>query len=382
MDLNQEIKSFTPLDIEKFSQDNNVPEKIVDSIKAYNKAIEYLRTGSEDIAMIELKRVVAINPDFYEAVNLLGLCYAYTNQLDKAQELFGKVVQSEDNVLKAADYLNYVTGGDGGTSRKSSKSAKSSTVKQKAPEAKNQTLKKEAPPAKKEAYKQEDVQAELILFKTLGDQFKKPGFALAFNLFGVICLAAALVFFILTMKDTKDIPLDNEPIANTTVNESLDKTLQENKELKTQLDAANMELRQYKLSGEISQVSSLYSQGKYLEASDKLNSIPVNELNAEQKAKYDTLTKNVNLKAASALTTMGNSLFNSKKYAEAIEKLEKVFELGDNWTFGDKALYTLGKSYVELGDKQKGADTFQKLITQYPKSQYVKYAKSRLKALQ
>ncbi len=382
MDLNQEIKSFTPIDIEKFSQDNNVPEKIVDSIKAYNKAIEYLRTGSEDIAMIELKRVVAINPDFYEAVNLLGLCYAYTNQLDKAQELFGKVVQSEDNILKAADYLNYVTGGDSGSSRKNSKSPKGSTVKQKAPEVKNKTLKKETHTPKKEAYKQEEVQPELILFKTLGDQFKKPGFAVAFNLFGVICLAAALVFFILTMKDSKDIPLDNEPSANTTVNDSLDKTLQENKELKTQLDAANMELRQYKLSGEISQVSSLYSQGKYLEASDKLNAIPVNELNAEQKAKYDTLTKNVNLKAASALTTMGNSLFINKKYSEAIEKLEKVFELGDNWTFGDKALYTLGKSYVEQGDKQKGADTFQKLITQYPKSQYVKYAKSRLNALQ
>ncbi len=382
MDLNQEIKSFTPIDIEKFSQDNNVPEKIVDSIKAYNKAIEYLRTGSEDIAMIELKRVVAINPDFYEAVNLLGLCYAYTDQLDKAQELFGKVVQSEDNILKAADYFNYVTGGDSGSSKKNSKSPKGSTVKPKAPESKNQTLKKETHSPKKEAYKQEDVQPELILFKTLGDQFRKPGFALAFNLFGVICLAAALVFFILTMKDTKDIPLDNEPSANTTVNDSLDKTLQENKELKTQLDAANMELRQYKLSSEISQVSSLYSQGKYLEASDKLKAIPVNELNAEQKAKYDTLTKNVNLKAASALATMGNSLFNSKKYSEAIEKLEKVFELGDNWTFGDKALYTLGKSYVEQGDKQKGADTFQKLITQYPKSQYVKYAKSRLKALQ
>ncbi len=382
MDLSQEIKSFTPLDIEKYSQDNNVSEKIVDSIKAYNKAIEYLRTGSEDIAMIELKRVIAINPDFYEAVNLLGLCYAYTNQLDKAQELFGKVVQSEDNVLKAADYLNYVTGGDSGTSRKNSKSAKSNTVKQKAPEAKNQTPKKEAQPAKKEAYKQEDVHPELILFKTLGDQFKKPRFALAFNLFGVICLAAALVFFILTIKDTKDIPIDSEPIANTTVNDSLDKTLQENKELKTQLDAANLELRQYKLSGEISQVSSLYSQGKYLEASDKLKAIPVNELNTDQKAKYDTLTKNVNLKAASALATMGNSLYNSKKYAEAIEKLEKVFELGDNWTFGDKALYTLGKSYVEQGEKQKGADTYQKLIKQYPKSSYVKYATSRLKALQ
>ena len=117
MDLNQEIRSFTPIDIDKLSQDNQVSEKIIDSVRAYNKAIEYLRTGSEDIAMIELKRVIAVNPDFYEAVNLLGLCYAYTNQMDKAQELFGKVVKGENNVLKAADYLNYITDGDGGSSR-------------------------------------------------------------------------------------------------------------------------------------------------------------------------------------------------------------------------------------------------------------------------
>jgi|GEM_PF-696860 len=381
MDLDQEIKSFTPIDIEKFSQDSNVPESVIDSIKAYNKAIEYLRTGSEDIAIIELKRVVAVNPDFYEAVNLLGLCYAYTNQLDKAQELFGKVVQSEDNVLKAAEYLNYVTGGDSSSSRKKSRPVKGSSASHKT-SIKDKYQKKEVYPVRNEAYNQDDVEPELILIKTLGNQFKKPGFALAFNLFSVICLVAALVFFILAVKDTKDTPMDVEPVADTTVNETLSKTLQENKELKMQLDEANLELKQYKLSNEISQVSTLYSQGKYLTAAEKLREIPVDQLNAEQKERYETLKKNVNLKAASELTTKGNSLYNSKKYAEAIENLEKVFELGDNWTFGDKALYILGKSYVEQGENQKGAETFQKLITQYPKSQYVKYAKSRLKALQ
>lgn len=373
MDLSQEIKSFTPIDIEKFSQDNKVSEKIVDSVKAYNKAIEYLKTGSEDIAIIELKRVVAINPDFYEAVNLLGLCYAYTKQMDKAEALFGKVVQSENNVLKAADYLNYITAGD--SSRKPAKQGKNINKKQKAAEPQKE-------PAKKEQFKDEEVQAEYLLLKKLASIFKKPQIALAFNIFGVICLVAALIFFVMTMKDNKDIKTENEPIANEAVNDDTDKILAQNKELQEQLDAANLKLKQYQLSSDISQISSLFNQKKYEEAADKLKAIPVKELNSEQKKKYDSLKSDVYLKAASALTNQGNTLYNNGNYAGAIEKLEKVFKLGDKWTFGDKALYILGKSYVEQGDNQKGAEAYQKLIEQYPKSSYAKHAKSRLSAIQ
>lgn len=383
MDLNQEIRSFTPIDIEEFSRENKEYEKVIDSVKAYNKAIEYLRTGSEDIAIIELKRVVAKNPDFYEAVNLLGLCYAYTNQLDKAQELFGKIVSDENNVLKAADYLNQITNGVGGSSRKSSKAGKSTAARQKAPEAIMDNAKITAPDKKKkDAYKEEEVQAEYIIFQKLGDQLKKPYLAMAFSLFGVICLALALTFFILTMKDSKDKKVDNEPIANVAVNDNLDKTLAENRKLQEQLDAAKLQLKQYKLSGEIDQAMALYKQGKYPEAADKLGTIPVKELSANQKKTYDSVKGDIYLKAASTLTAQGNTLYAGKKYAEAIQKLEKVFKLGDKWAFSDKALYILGKSYVEQGDNKKGAEAYQKLISQYPKSPYVKYAKDRLSSIQ
>ncbi|MDF2986962.1 MAG: hypothetical protein K0R50_2472 [Eubacterium sp.] len=375
MDLSQEIRSFTPIDIEKFSQDNKVSEKIIDSVKAYNKAIEYLKTGSEDIAIIELKRVVAINPDFYEAVNLLGLCYAYTKQLDKAEALFGKVVQSENNVLKAADYLNYITDGDSGASRKAARQGKIISKKQKTAEPQKE-------PSRKEAFKDEEVQAEYLLFKKLGNIFKKPQITLAFNIFSVICLVAAIIFFVITIKEPREVKTEDEPIANASVNDNLDKVLAQNKELQEQLDAANLKLKQYQLSSDLSQISSLYNQKKYEEAADKLKAIPVKELNSDQKKKYDALKGDAYQKAASALATQGNTLFSSGKYSEAIEKLEKVFKLGDKWSFGDKALYVLGKSYVEEGDNQKAAEAYQKLIEQYPKSSYVKYAKSRLSSIQ
>jgi len=49
----------------------------------YNKALEDFRAKSEDIAIIELKKAISLNPDFHEAMNLLGIFYMYMIKLQK-----------------------------------------------------------------------------------------------------------------------------------------------------------------------------------------------------------------------------------------------------------------------------------------------------------
>ncbi len=374
IDLNHEIRSFAPIDIEKFSQNSEISEKVLDSIKSYNKAIEYLRTGSEDIAMIELKKVVSSNPDFYEAVNLLGLCYAYTNQMDKAEALFDKVVQGENNAIKAADYLNFISI-NGNKSTKKSSNTKNKTPENKPPKVVKETV-------KKSNLSEENIQSEYVLLKKLGTLLKKTSSVVIFNIFSVICLVVAIVFFFVATRDKiEDVDISSGPAINTQQTKDYDKVVAENKALKGQLETANSQLRELQLSAELSQVSVLYGQNKFIEAADKLMALPVAELSADLKTKYDAIKDNVLLKAANQLTIDGNTLYGNKKYSEAIQKLEKVFVLGNNWTFGDKALYILAKSYVEVNEIQKGTETYQKLIDNYPKSGYIKYAKGRLKVL-
>ena len=328
MDFNQEIRSFIPIDIEKFSLNNEISDKTLDLVKSYNKAIEFLKSGSEDIAMIELKKVVSANPDFYEAVNLLGLCYAYTNQLDKAEELFGKVVKGENNVIKAADYLNYIISGDAGSTRKSARIKNTKVVK------KPDKVEKE--PSSEISFNEEDVNSEYLIFKKIGAQQKKPVFAAILNAISIICLIAALVLFFAATKHNQKIDKESDANNNDTkLTESYNKLVSENKSLKSQLDNANVKLKQIQLGADLSQVSALYDQKKYVESADKLMALPVNELNSDQKKKYDAINGDVLLKAASQLTSDGNSLYSSKK-----------------------------------------------LIDQYPNSGYVKYAVSRLKAIQ
>jgi tetratricopeptide (TPR) repeat protein len=368
MDLNQEIRSFEPIDMNKFSNNN----KMTDSVRLYNNAIEYLKTGSEDIAMIELKKAVSANPDFYEAVNLLGLCYAYTNQTEKAQELFDKVIQGENNAIKAADYLNFISVGDN-ISAKKTKNAVNRPAK---------TVQKKEP-APIGSYSEENVQPEYALIKKLGAQLKKPVFAAVLNVISLACLVTALVLFFLASPTTssKKETQNSKPAAGTKQS-SKNNLKEENEALKKQLDAANLKLSQIQISADISQIYDLYGQAKYVEASDKLKAIQVSQLSPELKTKYDAIKQKAYSAAASQLTNDGNTLYRSGKYPEAIQSLEKVFTLGDNWPFGDKALYILGKSCVEANQNQKAAEAYQKLISQYPNSGYVRYAKDRLKAIQ
>jgi tetratricopeptide (TPR) repeat protein len=256
MDLKKEIRNFVPIDIEKFSQNNDASEKIIDSVKLYNKAIGYLKTGSEDIAMIELKKVVSINPDFYEAVNLLGLCYAYTNQMDKAEALFGKAVQGDNNALKAADYLNYFNTGDKNSANKTNKTTKTNKIKKSTPEKKPNKVEKET--KRRDGYNEESVQTEYFLLKKISSQLKKPSVVIIVNIFSIICLIVAMILFFSASKNPGKDKVASETTNIAKVTNSYNKVLAENKTLKSQLETANTKLKEIQLSSDLSQVSNVY----------------------------------------------------------------------------------------------------------------------------
>ncbi len=48
-------------------------EKCNDAVRMYNQAIYYLKQGSDDLAIIQLKKALDNNPDFLDAYNLMTL---------------------------------------------------------------------------------------------------------------------------------------------------------------------------------------------------------------------------------------------------------------------------------------------------------------------
>lgn len=56
------------------------------AIKRYNNALTFAKQGSEDLAIIQLKRVIQLNPHFIRAYHLLAVLYMKTGDNEKAKK--------------------------------------------------------------------------------------------------------------------------------------------------------------------------------------------------------------------------------------------------------------------------------------------------------
>ena len=99
----------------------NSPSKLEDinqTIKKFNIAFNYCRQGSLDLAVIQLKKVLSLNPSFIKAHLLLALLYLKAGNFDRAKTEAQKVLKLDTGNLMAKRYLkeadNMLLPGDGG----------------------------------------------------------------------------------------------------------------------------------------------------------------------------------------------------------------------------------------------------------------------------
>lgn len=59
-------------------------ETINQTIKKYNQSLLYCQQGSEDLAVIQLKKVLSLNPNLVKAHQLLALLYIKTGEYERA----------------------------------------------------------------------------------------------------------------------------------------------------------------------------------------------------------------------------------------------------------------------------------------------------------
>lgn len=75
-------------------QSNSVKlDSINQTIKKYNQALSYCHQDSMDLAVIQLKKVLSLNPKFVRAHQLLALLYMNTEEWEKAKRELDKCLQ-------------------------------------------------------------------------------------------------------------------------------------------------------------------------------------------------------------------------------------------------------------------------------------------------
>lgn len=361
-DLQQELQEYRVINLRDIAQDETeIPDNIRNSIFLYNKAIESLRSGSEDIAIIELKKAVSMNPRFYEAVNLLGICYSYTGDKERAAEAFEKVVKAEQNSVRALRYLSILSLENDGT-------------------VKAKPRKKPPAPAINKTKAPENINS-VNPGKVLLNNWTKY---LAFLAAGILLAVAFQAIFARPLNKPEDQTGNNVVEADNSTQEiqkKYDELLPKYELLQKDKDAANKTADYYKSVIKLYQIENLARDKKYESAADMLLLMKTAGFTGEDKTKLDSLYKTVMPSAALAVYNEGYKLYNTKKYQEALKKFEKVEVYDPGFTRLDAVLYYMGRSSQQLNDSRNAIVFFQKLIDKYPKSSYAVNAKVRIKSL-
>ncbi len=77
-------------------------------IRKYNQALIHAQNGSDDLAVLQLKRIVEEKPNFVKAHLLLALLYIGHEDFTKAGKSLYKVLQIDKNNRRAERYMEYV----------------------------------------------------------------------------------------------------------------------------------------------------------------------------------------------------------------------------------------------------------------------------------
>lgn len=83
------------------------------NVKKYNQALIHAQNGSDDLAVLQLTRVVEVNPQFVKAHLVLALLYMNREDYTKAGRSLYKVLQIDKNNPKAQWYMSIVKANTG-----------------------------------------------------------------------------------------------------------------------------------------------------------------------------------------------------------------------------------------------------------------------------
>jgi len=374
VDINQELQYYQPIDVDKLSGENAaIPDNIRNSIILYNKAIESLRISSEDIAVIELKKAVSMNPSFYEAINLLGICYLLIEDFAKAELMFERVALAEANGINAFRYLGIVaeTVGVEEYSKLSGINLPASSDARDKSQSSN----------KNSRQSRRDYSGKSTGSNTRMNTLRYiAGFLIGVFICAVFVLSGGID------KNTTDLTVLNTQ--NETINKkyellqtqynNLDKELSLQKDL---VKTANSKVDYYLLTNKLFEIYGLYSKKDYEGAADLLLLIKDTKYNDPAASFYTSLVSEVLPLAAKSAYDKGRSYLTSKNYTDAINIFQKVELYYKGFSEMDVVYYDIGRCYQALNDLTNADDAYQKVIDNFPDSQYAGYSAARIKEM-
>lgn len=345
--------------IDRLQENANKLDVINQTIKKYNECLHCCRNGSEDVAVIQLRKILNQNPKLIKGYHLLALIYIKNEEYEKARKILKKAARIDKTNSTTLRFLKEV---DLQTGTKTNLEARhwpfgSSKEVQEKPEY-GQSI----------AWVSDN---DLVIQPPA---FRETSMAVTLlNLAFGFLVGALLVWFLLVPANTQKINREaNEKVvdySNTMASQSaemdkLQEKIAESEETvasaQTQIEEANTQVTSYE---NLIKAYAAYQAGNLSSAASVMENVNSDLLSVDAKEIYDTIYSGMQSTLLSTYKKEGDLAFYSQDYEAAIESLTKALEMDDT---DYEVLNLLAHSYRLSGDFEKAKEVFQKIVDTFP----------------
>ena len=343
-------------------------EEINQAVKKFNLSLDYAAQNGEDMAIIQLKKAIAVHPTYVKAYQLLALLYLKTEQYTAARQVLRtahKLDTTDDFTLRYMHELNQIR--------------KNRTVKFKENEKKDQQT---------VTY---NIGNETIIQPVSTNFKERTGLHTVLNMLIGLVVGVAVMWFLVM------------PAVNSSRQKELNKqTVEFSDQIATQdaqISALKKELEEYRSTSEESENAKATGEStqesyeivmniyKHYSDSDMSNAAMVEELikvNPDSLGtigleRYNEMTEKLYPKQCDKIYSEAKDNFDAENYKDAISKLTQVLQMDEGYGDGAAKLL-LAQSYEKSGDKDQANALYQKLVEDYKDTDIATSAQAALDA--
>lgn len=336
------------------------------AIKKYNQCLAYCRQNGEDLAVIQLKQVVASHPSFLKAHQLLALLYLHTGQYTRARQMIRQARKLDTGNEITMKYMHELTHQRGKQRRKASK--------------------------KKEDAVEYSLGNETIIQPKHSRIREMASHLAVANIFIGAAIGAAIIWFLVA-------PAVNQSTSDR-LNDQMRDYSDQIQSLEAQVSAQTRTLDNYRASGEaleadttqaqttrdsyenLMAVVEQYDSGEYSDATmaDTLLGVSRDALGESGQARYDELAAEIFPNACESNFSDGEDALEAGNYQAAIDALYKVVRMDAGYNDGE-ALFDLAQAYMNNGDNENAITYFQRVVDEYGDLDYAGEAQTNLDTL-
>ena len=339
------------------------------TIKKYNQALAYCQQDSLDLAVIQLKKVLSMNPRLLQAHQLLALLYINSQEWERAKKELEKCLKIDTNNTTTLRYMKEVQA---------------------------------MMPSEEERGKKKK---EAIVYQSGNDTVIQPigkkdnaGVRTLLNIMLGVVIGVGVAWFLLlpakvqneqikaqAEKNAISEQLDAKAVEVAEMTKQIESLMQEKSNLNVSLNEAQGVNAAVIASNDLMEASVMYlnKTGDEMQIAAIMEEITDEYLEKDATeefiALYQVLLGEIGAKVAQTYYTTGYEALRTEEYETAIENLTKAFKYEPK---NGEALFNLGNAYRKSGDEASAVAVYKQVVELFQDSEKARKSQKYIEDIQ